>query len=262
MLIAVTCDRRMGLPGPGPNVRPGRPEVFVSEHVVDHLRAVGLTPILLPPGGMQLELVLGVVGGVVITGGNFDIHPKHYGQPVLWESRVDEARTGLELALLRECVRRRIPTLGLCGGMQAMAVALGGRLIQDLRQDAEQRGVEVLEHEQATDPGLRSHDLVCEPGWEWLSGEGERGVNSTHHQAVDPAFPGKAKVVARSPDGVVEAIAHHDGAMLGVEWHPELLSAPGACPIFSAFASAVGHATWSVAIRQKGRFSLPPGSRP
>ena len=125
MLIAVTCDRRMGLPGPGPNVRPGRPEVFVSEHVVDHLRAVGLTPILLPPGGMQLELVLGVVGGVVITGGNFDIHPKHYGQPVLWESRVDEARTGLELALLRECVRRRIPTLGLCGGMQAMAVALG-----------------------------------------------------------------------------------------------------------------------------------------
>ncbi|MSP55663.1 MAG: gamma-glutamyl-gamma-aminobutyrate hydrolase family protein [Myxococcales bacterium] len=262
MLVAVTCDHRIGTPGAGPNVRPGRPEVFVGERVVAHLRAVGLTPILLAPGEAQLDLILSVVGGVVITGGNFDIHPKHYGQPALWETRADEARTGLELALLGECVRRRMPTLGLCGGMQAMAVALGGRLLQDIRADASQRGVDVLDHEQATDPAQSAHELVCEPGWEWLRGPGDGGVNSTHHQAVDPAFPGRATVAARSPDGVIEAIAYHDRAMLGVQWHPELLSSPGACPIFSEFAAAVGRASCSSASQKQSKFSLPPGSLP
>ncbi len=274
MLVAVTCGRRMGPPGYGANIRPGRPEVYVNEVIVDHLRAVGLTPVLLPPGGAQIEQILAVVGGVVITGGAFDIHPSHYGQPAaIGLGRYDEARTGLELALVKECVRRRVPTLGLCGGMQAIGVALGGRLIQDLTADAESRGIVGLNHEQATDPALPAHGLVCEPGWEWLGGaqdpaetSGTRrsgmGVNSTHHQALDPANPGTATIVARAPDGVVEAIAVLGGIVLGVEWHPELLAQPGACPVFASFSQAVGHAAWSAGVRSKGRFTLPPGSLP
>ena len=73
VLVAVTCDRRLGRGHDGPRVRPGRAEVWVSELTLDHLRAAGLTPILLPPGGTDMETVLGAVAGVVITGGAFDI---------------------------------------------------------------------------------------------------------------------------------------------------------------------------------------------
>lgn len=225
MLVAVTCDRREGPAGLGPNVRPGRSEICVSELTVNHLRAVGLTPILLPPGGMDLELVMGVVAGVVITGGAFDIHPSHYGAPVTGRlDRVDAARTGLELALVRECRRRGTPLLGICGGMQALAVGLGGGLIQH-----------VPGHEQAHDPVSPAHPIVCAPGWEWLGQE----VNSTHHQAVDPARLGSLTAVAHAPDGTIEAIASGSGRMFGVEWHPELLSTPGSCRIFAAFAARI-----------------------
>ncbi len=225
VLVAVTCDRRQGAAGTGANVRPGRGEVWVSELTVSHLRAVGLTPILLPPGETDLDQMLSAVGGVVITGGGFDIHPAHYGKAVTARlDRVDEARTGLELALVQACLRRGTPVLGICGGMQAIAVALGGGLLQH-----------VPGHEQAHDPATPAHGLVCEPGWEWLGSE----VNSTHHQALDPNRPGAVHVVARAPDGTIEAITVPGASMLGVEWHPELLAQPGSSPVFSAFSTSV-----------------------
>lgn len=225
MLVAVTCDRRVGADGDGPRVRPGRGEVWVSELTLDHLRAAGLTPVLLPPGGTEMDLVLGAVAGVVITGGAFDIHPAHYGDAVTARlDRVDQARTGLELALVRECRRRRKPLLGICGGMQALVVGLGGGLLQH-----------VDGHEQDDDPALPGHALVCEPGWGWLGS----AVNSTHHQAVDPARLGETAVVARAADGVVEAVVVPGLRMLGVEWHPELLNPPGSSPVFRHFAEQV-----------------------
>ncbi len=225
MLVAVTCDRRLGRGHDGPRVRPGRAEVWVSELTLDHLRAAGLTPILLPPGGTDMETVLGAVAGVVITGGAFDIHPAHYGDAVTARlDRVDQARTGLELALVRECRRRHKPLLGICGGMQALVVGLGGGLLQH-----------VDGHEQDEDPALPGHAITCEPGWEWLGG----AVNSTHHQAVDPDRLGETTVVARAADGVIEAVAVPRMGMLGVEWHPELLAAPGSSAVFTYFADQV-----------------------
>lgn len=225
MLVAVTCDRRVSPGGAGPRVRPGRAEVWVSELTLDHLRAAGLTPVLLPPGGTEMDLVLGAVAGVVITGGAFDIHPAHYGDAVTARlDRVDQARTGLELALVRECRRRRKPLLGICGGMQALVVGLGGGLLQH-----------VDGHEQDDDPARAGHALTCEAGWEWLGD----AVNSTHHQAVDPARLGETVVVARAADGVVEAVVVPGLRMLGVEWHPELLDAPGSSAVFRHFAEQV-----------------------
>lgn len=221
-LVAVTCDRRIGLPGDGTNLRPARREVWVSEHTVEHLRAVGLTPILLPPGGTELDRVLRVVQGVVISGGAFDIHPAHYGQQVTGRlDRIDEARTGLELALVRECARRGMPLLGLCGGMQAMVVALGGALLQHIEG-----------HEQFDDPTRADHPLRTAEGYSWLG----KSVNSTHHQAADPANLGQARPVAWAGE-VVEAVVSE--RMLGVQWHPELLDQPGGSGVFSKFASWV-----------------------
>ena len=252
MLVAVSCDRRLGRAGEGPRVRPGRPEVWVSEHTVEQLRAVGLTPILLPPGPTDLNRVLDVVGGVVITGGAFDIHPAHYGLAVTARlDAVDEARTDLELRLVRECARRKMPLLGICGGMQAMIVGSGGGLLQDIAADGAKRGVEVLQHEQLSDPATPGHPLRCEPGWEWLG----EAVNSTHHQAADPTRLGGLHAIAYAPDGTIEAVTAPDAPMIGVQWHPELL--PGSNALFQYFAEHVHrHARTAAAAS-----SSLPGSR-
>lgn len=199
------------------------------------LRAAGLEPLLLPPlegdtGGL-VQRVLGMVDGVVIPGGAFDIHPRHYGQAQTGRlDHVDEGRTALELAFARRAMEQGLPLLGICGGMQVMAVAAGGTLVQDI--STEHPGAQ--EHEQPTDPAQPWHEVRLEAGPLRAALGTTTAVNSTHHQAV--LDPGLLTVSGRAPDGVAEAV-HHDGHRfcVGVQWHPELLEGP----LFRAFAAAV-----------------------
>lgn len=228
--VAVSCDRRAGGPAPdGPRVRPRRAEVWVAETTVAHLRAAGAQVLLLPPGDPAIVPgLLERVDAVVLTGGAFDIHPRHYGQDVAARlDRVDEDRTALELSLALACAERGTPLLGVCGGMQALAVALGGTLLQDIRA----ADPTALDHEQPTDPAEAWHPLLAEGRLAGLVGA---AVNSTHHQAV--ADPGPLRVIGRAPDGVVEAVelAGHPFC-LGVQWHPELLDGR----LFAALVRAV-----------------------
>ncbi len=218
-LIGITCGRRRSPDGPGPRVRPGRVQVAVNEVVVTHIRAAGGIALLLPPGDVEaLAVVAPLLDGVVVTGGAFDIHPSRYGQAV--RARFDggdEDRTDLELAILAWAYAQRVPALGVCGGMQAMAVSRGGSLLQDIA--TERPGA--MEHEQAGDPAGPGHALlVTEATW---AGRLPAAVNSTHHQAIDDPGP-DLRVIARAPDGIVEAVDHpHHPFYVGVQWHPELL---------------------------------------
>jgi len=189
---------------------------------VDAIRDAGGLPLVLAPGCRDVDAVLARVDGVVLTGGHFDIHPRHYGALVDARlDRVEEARTVAELALARACLERDIPVLGICGGMQAMAVAAGGSLIQDLPKPDEERP-ELIDHEQPHDPAEPHHRVRIEaPAAAWLGSA--LPANSTHHQAVHQ--PGEGLVACGwSEDGVIEVIAstRHPFA-LGVQWHPELL---------------------------------------
>lgn len=220
MIVLVTTDRRDG--GglhAGPRLRPKRAEFFLTEPTVRAVRAVGGTPLLLPPGEPELEALLERVDAVVITGGAFDIDPRHYGQQALARiDRVDEERTATELDLARRCVELDIPILGVCGGMQALVVATGGSLIQDIA--AEVPGA--IEHEQPTDPAEGWHQVTLEPSLLRHVFGRAPVVNSTHHQAV--ADPGIFRVSGRAPDGVIEAIELPNHCFcVGVQWHPELL---------------------------------------
>lgn len=236
-LLAVTCDRRSLGPAPdSPRVRPARPEVYLKSAVVEAVRAAGAEPLLVPPVGPQTDVsayvhaLLSRCDGVVITGGSFDIHPHHYGGRVSGRlDRVDEGRTGLELRLAAACLDQEVPVLGLCGGQQALAVAAGGTLVGDLRQD----WPGASEHEQPTDPAEPWHAVLTEPGILQRVCGLQLRVNSTHHQAVDD--PGRLRVTGRAPDGVVEAV-ELDGHpfCLGVQWHPELLDAS----LFKALVAA------------------------
>lgn len=233
MRVLVTTDRADGVGfAESPRVRPRRDHVVLKEAVIEAVRAAGGVPLLLPPGEAELAQALDVVQAVVITGGDFDIHPRHFGEaahPRL--GKVDDKRTDTELALARLCLERDVPVLGLCGGMQALAVACGGTLWQDL--DSQLEGVG--EHQQPTDPAQGWHRLEVEPGQlrSWLGRHPV--VNSTHHQAVRQA--GDCRVSARAEDGVVEAIELPNHRFcVGVQWHPELL--PGGDVLFRALVRA------------------------
>ncbi len=203
-----------------PRVRPVRPEYWIARHYVRAVRRGGGEPVLLPPGCGDLEAVLEGVAAVVITGGAFDIDPAEYGEARRGRTdRTDPERTGAELALARLCIERDLPVLGICGGMQVLAVATGGGLIQDIASECPG----ALEHEQLSDPARTWHAVHFSGG---LCAElfGRRiDVNSTHHQAVRD--PGALSITGRAPDGIAEAIELPGHRFcLGLQWHPELLS--------------------------------------
>ena len=235
MIIAITCDRRAKGPKPlSSKVRPSRPEIFLSEHLVDCVRNAGMEPVLLPPGGSVAlqEWVLKECDGLIISGGAFDIDPELYGQKV--EARVDkidQQRTSLELSLAKQCLEVNKPLLGVCGGMQAMVVAAGGTLIQDINTQIPN----ALEHEQPTDPAAGWHSVYLHsPKWQTWFNAVEIQVNSTHHQAVDQLAG--FEVVGTAEDGIVEAIEHPlQDFCVGVQWHPELID----ISIFTAMAQHI-----------------------
>jgi putative glutamine amidotransferase len=182
----------------------------------------GGLPVLLTHEAQLAGEQLGLLDGLVLTGGAFDVPPELYGevrQP--WCGRLQPARSAAELGLLRAALAAGLPVLGVCGGMQLLAVARGGTLCQDLVAEAGLSG-----HEQPAPKDVPSHPVAVAEGTRLaaLVGAGTLLVNSTHHQAV--RVPGEGVLVsARAPDGVVEAIELAGPAFaLGVQWHPEAVA--------------------------------------
>lgn len=187
------------------------------------LRAGGLPLVLsVSADAGVVDAYLDRVSAVVVTGGAFDVPPAAYGQaPREGLGPLKPARTAFETLLLQSALRRKLPILGVCGGMQLLNVVLGGTLYQDLARELPG----AKEHEQKNSRNQPSHPVEVRDGslLAEVLGRGQLMVNSTHHQAISQLAP-SLKVSATSPDGVVEAVesTEHPFA-LGVQWHPELL---------------------------------------
>lgn len=220
----------------------GLSRVRVNEAYTNALAAVGLVPAVLPPVDPELAVAaLTGAAGLVLTGGE-DVAPDQFGEaahPATGTPHVE--RDACELALAREAFVQRIPTFAICRGTQVLNVALGGTLVQDI---ASQRPT-ATQHDQSTRRTERVHDVAIDAGsmLSEIVGATAIATNSSHHQAVDRLAP-VLKVVARDPDGIVEALEPLDPAwwLIAVQWHPEELTAtPEAWDrrLFAAFADAV-----------------------
>jgi putative glutamine amidotransferase len=146
-----------------------------------------------------------------------------------------DQRTAAELALVQGALARNRPVLGICGGQQLLAVALGGTLIQHIPDSI----AGALEHEQPNPRDEPGHSVTVLPGTllHRIVGSQTMQVNSAHHQAV--ATPGRAAVNAMAPDGVIEGVEDASYRFcLGLQWHPEFLIDPGDRLVFDAFVAA------------------------
>jgi len=200
----------------------------------DFVRCVseaGGLPVLLPPLSIErsldragLGMLLDLLDGLVLTGGD-DMHPRAYGQDLNPHTQLqDPDRDGSDQVLARESLRRGLPILAICGGMQLVNVALGGSLHQHLPDLKQSLHPELLpiHHAQESAPGER-HDVELAPGSRLveLLGPELLRTNSRHPQGIDQLGRGLA-VSARAADGVIEALEGGPGPFLiCVQWHPE-----------------------------------------
>jgi putative glutamine amidotransferase len=162
--------------------------------------------------------------GLLISGGDFDIHPSFYGEkPMPGLGVIKQERTEFELDLAAAALKLDLPVLGLCGGEQAINVVLGGTLYQDIPTQLPHAG----NHQQSHNKESGGHRIFIHQRTRLREIIKRRSieVNTTHHQAVKQT--GKGLIVnATADDGLIEGIeSERHSFVLGLQWHPEVLAA-------------------------------------
>jgi len=173
----------------------------------------------LPAQLQALAELLPILDGLLLSGGG-DIAPDLFGQERHPKTRqIDRRRDDFELALVREWVGADRPLLAICRGIQALNVALGGSLIQDIADQV----ADPLVHQKLEGEARHLIRLQQTSRLANLLGDDELEVNSYHHQALQNLAPG-LQAVTWAADGVVEGV-EMPGArfVVGVQWHPELM---------------------------------------
>jgi putative glutamine amidotransferase len=223
----------------------GKPVIGLSLGLLDfgnyagvgHQRPVALAggvPFVLPrlDGGIMAD-ALDACDGILLGGGR-DIEPARYGQePHELLTATDPQRDAFELELVEQALDRGLPILGMCRGIQILNVALGGTLYQDVTLNPEspehetdrgwKRWKEVERASLDGEPDVPEHPrhrIAIEPGSRLHEALGvdDVEVDSFHHQAIKDVAS-ELRVVARAPDGVVEAVElEGDAWVLAVQW--------------------------------------------
>ncbi len=231
------------------------PRSCVSQSYVDAIVDAGGAPLAIPIG-LDLDAlatIYGVLNGLLLPGGD-DLAPDRYGQephPML--GLVDPARDNLELIVSRWALRDDMPILGICRGIQVLAVAAGGSLYQDLPAQLEA----CMPHDvRAHGRDHLCHDIQITPDTKLARaiGTGRTRVNSFHHQAV-LEVPKGFIVSARSEDGVIEGIESTSNRyVVGVQCHPEGMwrtTAPSFRALFAGFVDTAAGYTKTPRIEQR-----------
>ena len=210
----------------------------LGEGYYKQIVAAGGVPMIIPPVADTTVLAdtLDRIDALMLSGGA-DINPLYCGEePVPGLGGINSERDLPELLIARMAYNRQLPILGICRGIQTLAVALGGKVEQDIK-------LTTVKHSQDADRSEPTHSVSIEKDstlYKIYSGSksftlhsslSPLYVNSFHHQAVSDAGP-RFRVVGRAADGVIEAIESTEfKPILGVQWHPECMGADG-LPVF------------------------------
>ena len=188
----------------------------------------GGVPVIIPPIADTDVIIdtLEKIDALILSGGG-DFDPRYAGEepdPKLGE--VNTERDLPELFITRLAYNRQIPILGICRGIQTLAMALDGKVKQDITD------VATINHNQSEDRSVAIHQVNIEKDsiLYQLYEKAQISVNSFHHQAVCDCGE-RFRVTATSEDGIIEAMESREyKSILGVQWHPECLD--DGLPIF------------------------------
>jgi putative glutamine amidotransferase len=213
----------------------------------------GCLPLLIPtdPRFVSVGELLEVCDGFLLTGGRPNVHPEEYGEePTEAHGHFDRARDAITLPLVRACIERGQPFLGICRGFQEVNVALGGTLHPEIRDLPGRMNHRMPPEGTLEEKFALRHPVRFSDGGPFrrLFGAAEVMTNTLHGQGIKTE--GRGIVIdGWAPDGTPEALYVRDarGFTLSVQWHPEWNAAndPVSRPLFQAFGRAV--ADWTKA---------------
>ena len=203
------------------------------------LRAGGV-PILTAMGDEDVyDQLTDIADGIILSGGGCDINPVTYRDKNRKCSGINDEMDRMEFHLFESAVKKGIPVLGICRGIQVINVAMGGTLIQDIPEEVENLTV----HKEVYDRNTCNHPVIAKPDTLFAKLFGEQFItNSHHHQAVKECGKGLIPSVT-TEEGVIEAIEHESLPIFGTQWHPERMigdenfGATNMMPLFEHFVS-------------------------
>jgi putative glutamine amidotransferase len=209
----------------------GTDRFYLGRDYSEAIEAAGGIPvhIALIPKIEYISEIMKDLDGILLPGSNTDIDPYYYGdEPHPKLGPVVPVKDQTDMLVLDEVERRNLPLLAICFGMQVLNIHRGGKLIQDIESQVDNP----LKHEQGPPAtrfshGTRLADQGILAGLDAVrNSDGPVRVNSSHHQAVKDV--GRDLVAtAWAKDGIIEAVEDSRSGhfALGVQWHPELLTA-------------------------------------
>ncbi|ADI02536.1 MAG TPA: gamma-glutamyl-gamma-aminobutyrate hydrolase family protein [Syntrophothermus lipocalidus] len=207
---------------------------YLRRDYIDKILNAGGVPVILPPTNDRdvITEYKETCHGLLLAGGG-DVDPVNWGEePHPDLGTVDPTRDEFELALMKCAMEEDLPVLGICRGAQVINVAFGGSLYQHLAGG--------ISHQQKAPPSHAFHGIlvVRDTRLYRISGSDTLRVNSFHHQAVREI--GENLIIsATACDGVIEAVesvCHR--FILGVQWHPELMTDKVSENLFKALVDA------------------------
>lgn len=202
----------------------GKTLVYAEKSMVDWLMvSEEVLPIFLFPDAKSPEKWIEQIDGLVLQGGA-DMAPESYGTKALkpeWSG--DRVRDIYEIELIQSCLKKGLPILGVCRGLQVINVAFGGTLLQDIKT---QRPHCLTHRDWEIYDQLFHQVTIVENSWlSALYPEVNSPVltNSVHHQAIDRLASDFIVEAYSTEDSIIEAIKYKSDRFFiyGVQWHPE-----------------------------------------
>ncbi|MEK7449105.1 MAG: gamma-glutamyl-gamma-aminobutyrate hydrolase family protein [Planctomycetota bacterium] len=215
-----------------------------SDHLhQDYSRAVikaGGLPLILPvvPTTALVKALLKKVDGLILSGSGYDINPHTYGEKKMPQTKwMPPAKEFFDLTLVRLALRKKIPLLAICHGLQVLNVVLGGTLIQNIATQLKGS----RPHRDGASHKVYLHDFsrlyrIINSCPDVTAVVKIIKTNSFHHQAIKELGRG-LMINARAEDGLIEGVelVKRDQFVIGLQWHPErLISRPEQLALFKA----------------------------
>ena len=225
-------------------------DVTIRNYYHKQIVAAGGVPVIIPPVADKDVIIntLERLDAIILTGGA-DYNPLWAGEePSAKLHHINAQRDLPELLITRLAYNRNIPMLGICRGIQTLAMALDGKVIQDISETIPN----TIKHSQDADTCEPTHSVSVAEGsmLHDVYGKDKLYVNSFHHQAVGDCGP-KFIVTAKANDGVVEAIESSEyRKIMGVQWHPECMGDDGQ-PLFKWLVDAAAEHNKAKAIHNR-----------